>query len=113
MRFAFVAFAVAVLPLAQAFAAEEVASSTTQFHLWSSKCEAEAESGPDATPQSPPLNVDDPATPGCNKWEVNFVVDGDLARSGNEYELPLLDINYGIGDNLQLKYEVPYSMVRA
>src|SRR3954468_16366516 len=111
MRHVLLMFAVMLSGAANAFAEE--ACTTSQFHLLSTKCEAEAESGPESTPQSPPLNVDDPATPGCNKWEVNFVLDGDLAHSGNAYELPLLDVNYGVGDNIQLKYEVPYSMANA
>ena len=79
-----------------------------EFYLLSHKCEPEVYEGTDSTPQSPPLNVDDPGTPGCNAWEVNVLVDGDLTRSEKDWELPLLDINYGIGDNIQLKYEVPY-----
>jgi hypothetical protein len=30
------------------------------------------------------------------------------SKSGRELESPLLDINYGLGDRIQLKYEVPY-----
>ncbi|MBC7396513.1 MAG: hypothetical protein H7333_03640, partial [Bdellovibrionales bacterium] len=52
-------------------------------------------------------DVDDPGTPGCNHWEINVVMSGNLSLTGKKYELPLLDINYGIGDNIQLKYEVP------
>ena len=47
-------------------------------------------------------------TPGCNQWEANLVADGDLASGQRILELPLLDLNYGIGDNLQIKYEIPY-----
>lgn len=83
-------------------------SGQSRFHLLSTKCEVEANDGPETTPQSPPLEVDDPATPGCNRWEVNVVVDGDITRSQRSWELPLLDINYGVGDNIQLKYELPY-----
>lgn len=78
-----------------------------QFHWLTHKCNSEEGDEIETTPQSPPLNVDDPATPGCNNWEINVVVDGDFAHSDNTWELPLLDINYGIGDNLQLKYEIP------
>ncbi len=84
-------------------------STASRFHLITMKCQGEDAAGPESTPQSPPLNVDDPATPGCNRWEINVVADGDLSRDERTYELPLLDINYGIGDNLQLKYERPYS----
>lgn len=89
-----------------AFAAEVAGES--RFHLLTNKCEAESHESAESTPQSPPLNVDDPSTPGCNAWEINVVVDGDFTRSQRSFELPLLDLNYGIGDNLQLKYELPY-----
>ncbi len=85
-------------------------SSRGHFHLLTMNCKGgEDEVGPESTPQSPPLNVDDPATPGCNRWEINVVADGDLTNAEKDFEIPLLDINYGIGDNLQLKYEVPYT----
>lgn len=87
--------------------AEEV-SGQSRFHLVTFKCEPEANDEVDATPQSPPLQVDDPSTPGCNQWEINVVADGDLSRDQKNWKLPLLDINYGIGDNIQLKYELPY-----
>lgn len=94
------------LAAAPAYAAESAPES--RFHLFTTRCEAESDDGPEATPQSPPLAVDDPGTPGCNHWEINIVVDGDVTRSERSLELPLLDVNYGIGDNIQLKYEVPY-----
>lgn len=78
------------------------------FHLLTFKCALDKQDGPESTPQSPPLDVDDPGTPGCNQWEVNLVADGDLSSGQRNLELPLLDLNYGIGDNLQLKYEIPY-----
>lgn len=87
---------------------ETATAQASRFHLLTTRCEVEASDGPETTPQSPPLEVDDPSTPGCNRWEINFVADGDLARNQNIWEFPLLDLNYGIGDNLQLKYEVPY-----
>ena len=59
-------------------------------------------------PQSPPLDVDDPGTPGCNRWEINGLFDGDISRNASNWNLSLMDINYGIGDNLQFKYELPY-----
>jgi hypothetical protein len=79
----------------------------SRFHLLKTKCESVSEDLPEVTPQSPPLDVDDPATPGCNQWEINVLTNGDFTRGERHLELPLLDINYGIGDNLQLKYEVP------
>lgn len=80
----------------------------SRFHLLSSKCKAEDSEKMESTPQSPPLNVDDPATPGCNHWEINVLAGVETTRQQTSRELPLLDVNYGIGDNLQLKYELPY-----
>src|SRR5207253_10780567 len=79
----------------------------SRFHLLNMKCESEVSGGPETSPQSPPLDVDDPGTPGCNKWEINLLTNGDFTKGERKLEIPLLDINYGIGDNLQLKYEVP------
>jgi hypothetical protein len=85
----------------------QASSSSGQFHWLTRKCNIDENDEIETTPGSPPLSVDDPATPGCNKWEINIVANGDLSGSDKTWELPLLDINYGIGDNLQLKYEVP------
>ncbi len=61
---------------------------------------------------SPPMVTDDTETPGPNNWEVNLVLDGELAGSERRIEAPLLDVNYGRGDRLQFKYEVPYVFAR-
>ncbi|MBC7661576.1 MAG: hypothetical protein H7249_17910 [Chitinophagaceae bacterium] len=76
------------------------------------KCKREEE-GPDATPQSPPLIIDDPGTPGCNRFEINVTFDGDYTKGEKHFEAPLLDLNYGIGDNVQLKFEVPELLDKA
>jgi hypothetical protein len=79
---------------------------TGKFKLLGRECKAEHE-GLETTPGSPPLDVDDPGTPGCNAWEVNIVTSGEFGKT-QSWETPLLDINYGVGDNVQLKFEVPY-----
>ncbi len=56
----------------------------------------------------PPLITDDPGTPGDGNWEINVAFTVEKRRAGREYESPLLDINYGLGDRIQLKYEVPW-----
>jgi hypothetical protein len=83
-----------------------------KFSLIGRECKAEPDEGIEATPGSPPLDVDDPGTPGCNGWEINIVTSGELG-TGMTGETPLFDINYGIGDNIQLKGEVPYELSRA
>lgn len=61
---------------------------------------------------SPPMVSDDTGTPGNGNWEINVVLDGDISKDSHGFELPLMDINYGIGDRFQLKYEVPYVVTR-
>ena len=56
----------------------------------------------------PPLITDDPGTPGDGNWEINVAFTAEKRRMQREYESPLLDINYGLGDRIQLKYEVPW-----
>jgi hypothetical protein len=55
---------------------------------------------------SPPLITDDPGTPGDKHWEINLGISTSRSSNTTLSELPLLDLNYGIGDRLQLKYEV-------
>jgi len=80
------------------------------FSLFGHECKAE-EGELETAPGSPPLDVDDPGTPGCNGWEVNIITSAEFGK-GMAGDTPLLDINYGIGDNIQLKYEVPYEYSR-
>jgi hypothetical protein len=56
----------------------------------------------------PPLLTDDPGTPGHNNWEINLGYTIDRQPGDNNYETPILDTNYGWGDRVQLKYEMPY-----
>ena len=56
----------------------------------------------------PPMITDDPMTPGDGHWESNGATKSDHSAGQAEYELPLLDINYGLGERIQLKFEVPY-----
>jgi hypothetical protein len=57
---------------------------------------------------SPPLITDDPGTPGDGHWEINLGLSTERRPGERVSELPLIDVNYGIGDRWQLKYEVPY-----
>lgn len=46
--------------------------------------------------------TDDPGTPGNGHWETNLAI--TFARRSNEWllEAPALDLNYGLGDHIQL-----------
>jgi hypothetical protein len=61
----------------------------------------------------PPMVTDDPDTPGNGKWEINLAGLGSRTRAGRwEVSLPDADINYGWGDHVQLKLDVPWTFVR-
>jgi hypothetical protein len=56
----------------------------------------------------PPMVTDDPGTPGDGHWEINL---GAIAtRTPGRWEIaaPDADINYGWGDHVQLKLDVPW-----
>jgi hypothetical protein len=61
----------------------------------------------------PPMVTDDPDTPGNGHWEINLAGQGSRSRPGRwEVSLPDADINYGWGDHVQLKVDVPWTFVR-
>jgi hypothetical protein len=58
----------------------------------------------------PPFRTDDPETPGNRHWEINFGWIGDRNPGAGSYQVPDFDINYGLGDRIQLKYEIPIAI---
>jgi len=58
----------------------------------------------------PPFRTDDPDTPGNKHWEINFGFIGDRNPGTGAYQIPDFDINYGLGDRIQLKYELPIAI---
>jgi hypothetical protein len=58
----------------------------------------------------PPFRSDDPDTPGRNHWEINLGFIGERSPFGGSYSVPNIDINFGIGNRIQLKYEAPLSI---
>src|SRR5271168_4657446 len=58
----------------------------------------------------PPFRTDDPETPGNKHWEINMGWIGERNPSEGDYEVPNVDINYGLGDRIQLKYELPIAV---
>jgi hypothetical protein len=56
----------------------------------------------------PPFLTNDPGTPGNANWEINVGEMPTLARTGRSYQTPQLDLNFGVGERIQLTYEVPY-----
>ena len=58
----------------------------------------------------PPFQTDDPETPGNRQWEINLALIGERTLSEGSYATPNIDINYGLGDRVQLKFELPLSI---
>src|ERR1700722_10756496 len=61
----------------------------------------------------PPLLTDDPDTPGPNHWEINVALTSEKNADAWRFETPLIDLNYGIGEHLELTYEVPLVVLDA
>ncbi len=55
----------------------------------------------------PPMITDDPFTPENGHWENNFAIQFTKTASSKEIDFPAADINYGYGDHIQLKAEMP------
>src|ERR1700690_2544854 len=58
-------------------------------------CPASAHAGP-------PILTDDTGTPGTGKWEANVGADVIKLHNETHYDIPVLDLNYGIGEHIQL-----------
>ncbi len=56
----------------------------------------------------PPLVTDDPGTPGNRRWEINLAFTLEKRATEQVIAAPLLDANYGLGDRIQLKLEIPW-----
>ena len=73
----------------------------------------------DATPQSPPLDTDDPGVPDKGEFEINILGHADYARESKRFDLVTVDANYGTlpviaGYRLptQIKFEFPLAAAR-
>jgi hypothetical protein len=53
----------------------------------------------------PPYYTTDPGTPGPNSWEINLGYMPFLYNGSSISHVPDVDINYGIGERIQLTYE--------
>lgn len=50
----------------------------------------------------PPMITDDPGTPGSGKWENNFAIAFEHRPDETSFDLPSIDLNYGLGEHIQL-----------
>jgi hypothetical protein len=56
----------------------------------------------------PPMLTDDPGTPGAGQWEINTALLAERTATARVISVPHVDINYGLGEHIQLKYESGY-----
>jgi len=56
----------------------------------------------------PPLLTSDTGTPGDGHWEINVGLSLERTLSLTKVAASLLDFNYGLGETIQLKYELPW-----
>ncbi len=85
----------AVLPLSLALA----------FLAWAAPIPCRAQAGP-------PMITNDPGTPGPGRWEVNIAATGSRAASGWAIAAPDIDLNYGVGERIQLSAHMPWNHQR-
>jgi hypothetical protein len=60
----------------------------------------------------PPFLTNDPGTPGNGNWEINLGSAQTAVRGAASYQIPQIDLNYGLGERIQLTYQVPYLVQR-
>ncbi len=58
----------------------------------------------------PPLLTDDPGTVDPGHWEINLAWTAERSAHAMYDEAPLADINYGLNDTTQLKFEMPWAV---
>ena len=58
----------------------------------------------------PPFLTNDPGTPGNANWEINLASMQTITRGVASYQVPQIDLNFGLGDRIQLTYEIPYAL---
>jgi hypothetical protein len=46
--------------------------------------------------------------PGAKQWEINLAVMPGWLRQQHDFQVPQLDLNYGVGSAVQLTFEAPY-----
>jgi len=56
----------------------------------------------------PPILTNDTGTPGPGKWETNMGFTVEKRQDTTLFNTPAIDLNYGIGDRIQLNYSVSW-----
>lgn len=57
--------------------------------------------------------TDDPGTPGAGAWELNVAYKQQRTSEERLRSVPYFDINYGLGEQIQLKYETRWLLSEA
>jgi hypothetical protein len=60
----------------------------------------------------PPMITDDPGTPGTGKWEINIATTLERRPHEKSWGLPQLDLNYGLGDRIQLTLQTSFVVLK-
>ena len=60
----------------------------------------------------PPYYTNDPGTPGNRNWEINLGYMPFLNNGSSTSHVPDVDINYGLGDRIQLTFESAWLRVK-
>jgi hypothetical protein len=61
----------------------------------------------------PPFFTNDPGTPGNANWEINIAATQTSLHGLSTWQLPQLDVNYGLGQRVQLTAEIPYVVLNS
>jgi hypothetical protein len=68
---------------------------------------------PASADAGPPFITNDPGTPGNGNWEINVAAMQTKLHGISTLQLPQLDVNYGLGERIQLTGEIPYVVANA
>jgi hypothetical protein len=60
----------------------------------------------------PPMITDDPGTPGNGHFENNVAATIERGEHDQLWQIPNLDLNYGVGDNIQLNLETSFNILK-
>jgi hypothetical protein len=56
--------------------------------------------------------TDDPGTPGNGKWEINLAIAFEHRPDETSYDVPAIDLNYGVGEHIQLTLETALVLLK-
>lgn len=57
---------------------------------------------------SPPMNTDDPGTPGKGGWEFNLALSQSRGGGSRDTSAPMFEVNYGVTDTVKLSYALDW-----